>query len=423
MQEIGLDSSKPIKAYLVGIRVAEMEDDPQALLDELAELVSNLGIKIAGCEIVNIRKPTPSYYIGSGKAQEIKIRAMDLHCEVTVFDAQLAPAQQRNLEKLFEFAVIDRQQVILDIFARRAQTREATLQVQLARAEYLLPRIRGYWSHLNRQRGGGVTQRGEGESQGEIDARATRERIAKLKAELADVKRHREVQRKRRERIPLPSAAIVGYTNAGKSSLLNALTGANVLAENKLFATLDPTTRQMPIPGGGKLLLTDTVGFVRRLPHRLVEAFKATLEEAVIADFLIHVVDVSSPEADKHLKTTMEVLAELGAKDKPTITVFNKADLAPDIIVPRAEGILVSIKTGQGMDALRERLYKMADERKSLSELLIPHSRYDVISALHEAGCVTKSEILDEGVRILCNLPPRLSPLEKEFGVSGSPVK
>jgi GTPase len=418
MHEIERDPNKPIKAYLVGIKEPEMVDSPTALLDELAELTGNLGIEVAGREIVNVRQPTPRFYIGSGKAEEIKLRAAALECETVIFDAQLAPAQQRNLEELFEIAVIDRQQVILDIFADRAQTREAVLQVELARAEYMLPRIRGLWGHLSRQHGGGgVNQKGEGESQGEIDARMTRQRITRLKTELVEVMRHREVQRKRRERIPLPSAAIVGYTNAGKSSLLNALTGSTVLAENKLFATLDPTTRQMAIPGGGKMLLTDTVGFVRRLPHRLVQAFKATLEEAVVADFLIHVVDASSPDSERHMQTTMEVLKELGADNKPIIQVYNKADLIDTSErIPLSGGFFTSTLTGQGIPELKALLCKMAEERQNSCELLIPHDRYDVLSTLHEAGCIKEREILDDGVRVVCNLPPRLRPLEKQFG-------
>lgn len=417
MHEIERDPQNPLKAYLVEIREPAMTDSPAALLEELAELTSNLGVEVAGSEIVNVRQPTPHYYIGSGKAEEIKERATALECETIVFDAPLAPAQQRNLEALFEIPVIDRQQVILDIFAERAQTREAVLQVELARAEYMLPRIKGYWLHLNRQRGGGVTQRGEGEAQGELDARAVRQRISRLKAELEIVTRHREVQRKKRERIPLPSAAIVGYTNAGKSSLLNALTGASVLAENKLFATLDPTTRQMPVPGGGKLLLTDTVGFVRRLPHRLVEAFKATLEEAVVSDLLIHVVDASSPDAERHMQTTMEVLKELGADNKPMIQIYNKADLIDTSErIPLSGGIFTSARTGQGIEELKSILFRMAEERQNTCELFIPHDRYDILATLHDAGCIKEREITDDGVRVLCNLPPRLKPLEKQFG-------
>jgi len=423
MHEFQKNRPAPLKAFLVEIREAGMEDAPEALLAELRELTGNLGIETVGEEIVAVKSPTPRTYIGSGKAETLKNAALALGANVAVFDAPLAPAQQRNLEELFGIAVIDRQQVILDIFADRASTREAVLQVELARAEYMLPRIRGFWGHLNRQRGGGVNQKGEGESQGEIDSRVTRRRIERLKEELAEVVLRREVQRKRREKIPLPSAAIVGYTNAGKSSLLNALTGAGVLAEDKLFATLDPTTRQMSVPGGGKLLLTDTVGFVRRLPHRLVEAFKATLEEAVVADFLIHVVDAASPDAARHAETTLRVLEELGAKEKPILTVFNKADLlgeTPFLCEPGA--LLVSTKTGFGMEPLKARLYAMSSERKAPSVLFIPHNRYDILAKLHEAGCVEKTETEDEGTRVTCNLPPRLKPLEKEFGAGTAEV-
>lgn len=423
MHQVEEDPKKPVKALLVGIRENGMEDSPEALMDELVELVASLGIPAADTIIVPIRQPQARYYVGSGRADQIKARAMELGCELIVFDTPLAPAQQRNLEELFGISVIDRQEVILDIFAARARTREATLQVDLARAEYMLPRLRGFWGHLNRQRGGGVTQRGEGEAQIELDARMLRERISRLKDELEKVRRHRGVQRRKRERIPLPSAAIVGYTNAGKSSLLNALTGSEVLAQDNLFATLDPTTRQMSVPGGGKILLTDTVGFVRRLPHRLVEAFKATLEEAVVADVLIHVLDVSSPDVDRHRETTLEVLRELKAEDKPVITVYNKADLVndPDPI-PHPDGIFTSTVTGQGLDRLREELYRKATERLSLCELLVPHDRYDIVSLLHEAGCVQESEALDEGTRIVCNLPPRLLPLEHEFGIRPQPM-
>ncbi len=418
MHETDNESLKPAAAYLVGVCEYGMEDDPDALLDELGELVATIGIPTGGREIVRIREAHPRFLVGSGKAEQIRDRALALGCEIIVFDVSLAPAQQRNWEELCGMSVIDRQEVILDIFASRARTKEAVLQVELARAEYMLPRLRGAWGHLNRQRGGGgVTQRGEGEAQSELDARMTRERIAKLKLELEAVKRHRQVQRKRRERVPLPTAAIVGYTNAGKSSLLNVLTGASVHAEDALFATLDPTTRQLLLPGGGKLLLTDTVGFVRRLPHRLVEAFKATLEEAVVADFLIHVLDCSSPDMERHRETTLEVLRELGAEDKTIITVFNKADLLEGHgLIERSDGaIYASTRTGQGMYVLREKLAELAEAALSASELLIPHNRYDVISALHSAGCVKTSEVRDEGVMLSCNLPQRLRHLEMQF--------
>ncbi|MBN1404209.1 MAG: GTPase HflX [Opitutales bacterium] len=419
MHEIEKDPLKPDYAYLVGVWENGMEDDPDTLLDELGELVETIGIPIGGREVVRIREVQPRFLVGSGKAEQIRDRARALGCQIIVFDVSLAPAQQRNWEQLCEMTVIDRQEVILDIFASRARTKEAVLQVELARAEYMLPRLRGAWGHLNRQRGGGVNQRGEGEAQSELDARMTRERIAKLKLELEAVRRHREVQRKRRERVPLPTAAIVGYTNAGKSSLLNALTGAKVHAEDALFATLDPTTRQMPLAGGGKLLLTDTVGFVRRLPHRLVEAFKATLEEAVVADFLIHVLDCSSPDMERHRDTTMEVLRELGAENKTIITVLNKADLldSPMLIQRRDGAIYTSTLTGEGLEQLRNMLAELAEATLKASELLIPHDRYDIIAMLHETGCVKSSEITDNGVQVSCNLPDRLKGLESSFGV------
>ncbi|HQU09892.1 MAG TPA: GTPase HflX, partial [Opitutales bacterium] len=250
-----------------------------------------------------------------------------LGCTKIVIDHEIAPAQQRHWEAFSKMEVIDREEVILDIFQSRAYTKEAVLQVELATLQYMLPRLKRAWTHLSRQRGGGALQRGEGETQLEIDQRLVHKRIARVKRELAEVVQHRSVQRKARLRIPLPTAAIVGYTNAGKSSLLNLMTGAGVLAENKLFATLDPTTRRFELPGGQTLLVTDTVGFIRRLPTHLVDAFKATLEEALVADVLIHVIDVSHPQAQAHYSTTLEVLTSLGADPKKMVTVFNKLDL------------------------------------------------------------------------------------------------
>jgi len=322
--------SKLTHAFLVGVQMADMpEGEGDELLAELAELVGNLRLEIVRKTLVRLRRVSPSLLIGSGKAAEIAELAKADGADVIVFDAALSPAQQRNWEELTGLAVIDRQEVILEVFADRAHTREAVLQVALARMEYSLPRLTRAWTHLSRQRGRGSLG-GEGETQLEQDRRVVRARIAQLKAELAEVVRQRAVQRSRRQRVPVPTVAIVGYTNAGKSSLLNALTGAHVLAEDKLFATLDPTTRQLELPGNRKVLITDTVGFIRRLPHGLVEAFKATLEEVVVADLLIHVLDATNPQVDKHRTTTLEVLAELGAGDRPTITVFNKIDLATE---------------------------------------------------------------------------------------------
>lgn len=316
-------------------------------------------------------------------------------------------------------AVIDRQEVILEVFADRAHTREAVLQVALARMEYSLPRLTRAWTHLSRQRGRGAMG-GEGETQLEQDRRVVRDRIAHLKAELAQVVRQRGVQRTRRVRVPVPTASIVGYTNAGKSSLLNTLTGSQVLAENKLFATLDPTTRQLVLPGNQKLLLTDTVGFIRRLPHGLVEAFKATLEEVLVADFLIHVVDITSPHFEKHRATTLSVLAELGAGDRPVVDVFNKVDLA-DLLEKRAakhsvpDALLVSARTGEGIGALEERCREMIAHGLGTVRLLVPHDRYDIVAKLHALGHVQTQEHRDDGVLVTGRFPPSQHGLLEPF--------
>jgi len=321
--------------------------------------------------------------------------------------------------------VLDRQEIILDIFHRRAQTREARLQVQLARLEYDLPRMKRAWTHLDRQRGGGAVQRDAGETQLEMDQRMIRNRIARLKQELADVLRHRDTQRKRRMRVPMPTAAIVGYTNAGKSSLLNALADdAEVLAADKLFATLDPTTRRATLPNGQTLLLTDTVGFVRRLPHRLVDAFKATLEEAVVADFLIHVLDVSSPDFEQHAATTKAVLAELHLEDRPTLMAFNKIERDTDPTLLAAlqldypEAIRISARTGQGLDELRHRCETLITRFARALELVIPHDRYDLLNQLHQAGAVETSEARAEGTYVRGHIPERYLAATAPYQIS-----
>jgi GTP-binding protein HflX len=375
---------------------------------------SNGEIGIVDRRVVRIREPQARYLLGSGKVESIVEAARAVKADCLVLDAELTPAQQRNWEAASGMCVIDRQEVILDIFSMRARTREAVLQVELARAEHSLPRLKNAWTHLSRQRGGGgVTQRGEGEAQIELDARMVRQRIAKLKRELELVVRHRETQRKQRRKVPVPTAAIVGYTNAGKSTLLNALTGADVLSEDKLFATLDPTTRQLKLPNGQKLLLTDTVGFVRRLPHQLVDAFKATLEEAVLADFLVHVVDVSNPEFESHMETTLDVLKELGAEEKRIITVFNKVDQCAELpfrkeVDKRNEPVPVSAVTGEGLPSLMEEFEQQLLDRLTTMELLIPFSRYDLISLLHEQGHIKEERAGDDGVHLVANVPDRL---------------
>lgn len=404
------------RAFLVGLQRPEQDArDSLSLLEELRELVANLGIEVRGETVARLREEHPRHLVGSGKMEAIAALARGLDCGLVVFDDALTPAQQRNWEKDAPgLRVIDRQEVILDIFAARAKTREAVLQVELARLQQQLPRLRRLWSHLDRQRGGGATQRDAGETQLEMDQRGIREKIARVRRELVEVVRQRATQRKQRQRVPVPTFAIVGYTNAGKSSLLNRLTGAEVLAADQLFATLDPTTRRLTLPSGRALLLTDTVGFVRRLPHRLVEAFKATLEESVQADALIHVVDLASPDAAAHAETTLEVLREVGAGERPVLTVLNKADLVNDPLA-RAEAlarnpgaVMVSAHTGEGMEALREALDGLASRGDRRLRLLIPHGRYDLVARLHGAAAILSEKATDSGVELEALVPARL---------------
>jgi GTP-binding protein HflX len=415
------DEKTVSRALLVGVQTPDMAPGEGAeLLGELNELVENLGLAVTRKVLVNLRdRQQPKFLIGSGKAAELIALAKADGADVIVIDEELSPAQQRNWEEESGLAVIDRQEVILEIFADRAQTREAVLQVALARMEYSLPRLTRAWTHLSRQRGKGAMG-GEGETQLEQDRRIVRDRIAHLKEELAQVIQQREVQRRKRMRKPLPGVAIVGYTNAGKSSLLNKLTGAHIYAADKLFATLDPTTRQFVLPDGRTLLITDTVGFIRRLPHRLVEAFKATLEEVVVSDFIIHVLDVANPNVEHHFATTMEVLTELGAADKPSIMVFNKVDAADaqTIALMRArypEALFISVHTGQGIDRLLARCEELAVDDQLSVELLIPHDRYDLIAKLHTAGQVRTQETRDEGVFIAGRFPLKQKPLYEKF--------
>ncbi len=419
-----LEDKRPQKierAFLVGVQTKDMAlGEAEELLAELGELVENLKLTVVRSTLIVLRTPTPATLLGSGKVAELIELAKADDADVIVFDEALTPAQQRNWEKLSELAVIDRQEVILQVFADRAQTREAVLQVALARMQYSLPRLTRAWSHLSRQRGTGGGMGGEGETQLEQDRRLVNDRITALKRELITVRKQRATQRQRRQRVPVPTAAIVGYTNAGKSSLLNALTGATVLAEDKLFATLDPTTRQLNLRGNRKLLVTDTVGFIRRLPHGLVEAFKATLEEVVVADFLIHVLDVTNSNLAQHHETTLAVLKELGAVDKPIITVFNKLDAADPAALNRAsllvpDALYLSARSGKNLDQLIARCLEQIADAVDSVDLLIPHARYDVISKLHATGHVQHQEERDTGVFIQGRFPSTQARLFTPF--------
>lgn len=421
------DSRKLVeRAWLVGICEPGTDDgDAREHLRELAELVSNLDIPIVGEEMVKIKVPHPKYLIGTGKAEAIQAKVKEENIDCLVFDCDLSPSQQRNWEKFTGIVVIDRQEVILDIFAARASSREAVLQVQLARMQYSLPRLTRAWTHLSRQRGGMTGMRGQGEKQIENDRQMVRQRIVALEEELEVVRRQRGTQRKGRDRTGIPHAAIVGYTNAGKSSLLNKLTGAGVLVEDKLFATLDPTTRKVILPNRQGLLLTDTVGFVRKLPHDLVEAFKSTLEEAVLADFLILVLDISSPFVEDHWETTMSVLRELGADDKKMVLVFNKIDLQTDpLVYARINGlfprrVMISTVTGEGLDSLCASLQQMVETHSRIIRVKLPPARYDLVAFAHANGMVLESACDDLGdTTITMNLDGSLRQRYEPFMIS-----
>ena len=400
--------SRILRAFLVGLQ--HQDEDEKVIasqLDELAELVGNLNMIPLVPEIVKVRSGAHiRYRIGSGKAEEIAQLAQECEADVIVFDTDLTPSQQRNWERLFGGAVIGREEVILDIFADRASTREAVLQVELARLEYSLPRLTRRWTHLSRQRGGGVSNRGQGEAQIETDRRLLRRRIQQLQEELALVRRQRSTQRKSRMRRPVFQGAIVGYTNVGKSSLLRALTGADILVKDQLFATLDPTARKVSLGNGLEMVLTDTVGFVRKLPHQLVEAFKSTLEEAVLADMLLLVLDVSSDDIDMELETTLGVLKELGAEEKRIQMIFNKNDLIdPDrdaLKLARLRGLypdalFVSSASGSGLDELREKLALFAGKSRELFRALLPPYRHDLIALVHSSGQIYEEEYMPDG--------------------------
>jgi GTP-binding protein HflX len=415
------------RALLIGTcSGAGNESEAVSLLEELEELVNTLGVPVIERMLVHLREPNARYLIGSGKAHEIRDLVREAELDCIVFDHELTPAQQRNWEALSEVCVIDRQEVILDIFARRARTREARLQVEVARLEYSLPRLTRAWGHLGKQ-AGGIGSRGEGESQLEQDRRAIRGQLDRLKADLVKVRNQRATQRKDRKRTPVPTAAIVGYTNAGKSSLLRRLTGADVLVEDKLFATLDTTTRKVVLPNNQTLLLTDTVGFVRKLPHQLVEAFNATLEEAVFSNFLIHLIDASHPEAILFYNTTMKVLEELGADITMMLVVFNKIDKITDPSVlpslrlhyPAAQ--FISVKTGEGLDNLLKRLEEFLAEDLVTLQLRIPHARTDIVARAHSAGEVLALAYESDAVRLKVVIPCRLTSVFEAF-VENPPV-
>ena len=431
---------KQERALLIGLEKEGVSKwDLRDSMEELAELASSAGAEVVDTVTQKLRKPTAPYYIGKGKAEWIKDSLQDRQVTSVIFNDELSPAQGRNLENLLARKVLDRTQLILDIFAQRARSREGRLQIELAQLQYLLPRLTRMWHHLSRQTGG-IGTRGPGETQLEVDRRRVQERIARLERELEAVRKTRAVQRQGRKRHQWPVAAVVGYTNAGKSTLLNLLTGADVVATDRLFATLDPTTRSLVLPNKQRVLLTDTVGFLRKLPHTLIESFKATLEEVSEADLLIHIVDLSHPRVDEQMQAVDNVIKELDAFGKQTLIVFNKIDNLEngaggsratwtgkpervdepggesinrelsETYVKRFPGsVAISARTGEGVDKLVQALQEALSSWRLRSRFRIPSNQSALIAEIHRAGHVLELKYEGDDALIVAHVPPELA--------------
>nr|WP_297874120.1 GTPase HflX [uncultured Blautia sp.] len=395
------------RVILVGVQTRE-GDDTQDSLDELKDLVKTAGAETVGMMIQSREAIHPGYYVGTGKLEEIRMMAAAYDATGIVCDDELTPSQMNNLERELELKIMDRTMVILDIFAARARTSEGKIQVELAQLRYRASRLTGLGTSMSRL-GGGIGTRGPGEKKLEMDRRLIKVRISQLKKDLEQVKRHRELLREGRSRENIMTAAIVGYTNAGKSTLLNTLTDADVLEEDKLFATLDPTTRVLELPGKQRLYLTDTVGFIRKLPHHLIEAFKSTLEEAKYADFIIHVVDASNPQRDEQMYVVYETLKELGVQDKKIITLFNKQDKVtePEVLRDfRADYVLkTAVKTGQGLEELKEVLEKVITEDQIYLERVLGYQEAGQVQMIRKYGQLLSEEYTPEGIEIKARVP------------------
>ncbi|HWX19173.1 MAG TPA: GTPase HflX [Candidatus Binatia bacterium] len=405
------------RVFLVGVELKSRNNDQDSddSLEELSELAVTAGAEVVGDGTQKLAAPCATTFIGKGKADEFARHCRSADVDTVIFDDELSPAQSRNLEKVFNCKVLDRTSLILDIFAQRARTREGKLQIELAQLQHLLPRLTGFWGHLSRQKGGIGMRGGEGETQLETDRRRVQDRIARISRDLETVRRQRSTQRQARQRNHWALASIVGYTNAGKSTLLNMLTGADVLAENKLFATLDPTTRRLRLPTNQNVLLTDTVGFIRKLPHGLVEAFKATLEEVVQADLLVHVADVSHPQANDQIQSVDAVLKEIGAEGKPTLMVFNKIDqlngnqsVLSGFLERYPHGVALSATTGEGLPSLLAQLGSQLRPIREFIELAVPHEQAGVIARLHEVAQVVERHYDGRTARFKARIPPHL---------------
>ena len=427
--EVDLDVVRQ-RALLVGTGIGTRHlEEAEASLEELALLVDTAGADPVELVLQRRDTPDPATYIGSGKAKELQELAVTLDVDLVVFDDELTPAQQRNLEKLFSVDVVDRVALILDIFAQHARSQEGMVQVELAQLRYRLPRLRGRGKQLSQQgagggaRGGLVGNRGPGETQLEVDRRRIQTRISRLERELETLAKNRTTQRKGRRRSALSTVALVGYTNAGKSTLLNRVTDADVLVEDRLFSTLDPTTRKLRLPGGETVLASDTVGFVQRLPHQLVESFRSTLEEVVDADLLLHVVDASSPDAANQIEAVHAVLREIGADEVPEQLVLNKVDIATPgdvkgLLSHDPNAVVVSGVTGEGVSVLLDTLAARLRSLAPIVELLVPYERGDVVAALHREGEVLVEVHAEGGSRVRARLPASAVTRFEEFVVT-----
>jgi GTP-binding protein HflX len=401
-------------------------------LAELALLARTAGLEVVGQITQRLAAPNPATYIGKGKVEELAQLQRELGYDIALFDDELSPGQQRHLEDALGARVVDRTGLILDIFARRAQSHEGRLQVELAQYEYYLPRLTRMWTHLSRQAVGGVGLRGPGETQLESDRRRIRKRISDLRRELEQVRRHRHLYRSRRQGENVPIVALVGYTNAGKSTLLNVLSGAGVFVEDKLFATLDPTTRRIALPNGQKVLLTDTVGFIQKLPTQLVAAFRATLEELREADLLLHILDITHSNAAEQAETVSKVLGELGLGDKPVLTALNKIDkiaaeaqqglVTPEVLEairkvaePYEDMVAISAEQGTGLEQLLAKIAEVLGREMVDITILLPYSAGELAALFHERGKVEAEEYCKEGTRIRGRLSRRFLPLFQEY--------
>ena len=406
---------KKERAVLAGLAAASMEESERSSevsMEELAALVETAGGETVAMMMQNRPTPDPRSFLGDGKVQELKELIEANECDLAVFDNELSPSQMRVLGEELGVKVLDRSGLILDIFAQRAQTREGQLQVELAQYKYLLPRLTGMWTHLVRQTASGgsspIGTRGPGETQLETDRRHIRRKIQKLEEELAAVRKVRSTQRRRREKNAMPVVALVGYTNAGKSTLLNCLTGADIPANNRLFDTLDTTTRRLRIDETQEVLLSDTVGFIRKLPTHLIEAFKATLEELRFADVLLHVIDISNPEWEAQARVVEDLIRQLGAETTPCIRVFNKCDAYIGILPHGEDVVCISAKSGEGAAELVAKLSQMLDKGKKRVKLKIPYAASALVDSLNREAVIHSLEYTDEGIEAEVTVVPAL---------------